>query len=431
MAEFNVDTSFMNVKPQGSSLADMINIANQTQAYQQAQQVNPLKLRQEQLATQKAEEITPEEISQAKEVTKRSKFKTQEDYLNKLNEIRGALLNSESLKNNDVKGFTKQAIELREDAKKFGIPEEITEPEFAKLISTAHDPQKGLTFIQEKLGNVVRTGIGSQGQANQAFVPAGQQQQVQGTDIYGNPTITKRDQYGNIIGQAPLPVANDGTNASNMRYAPGETPETLKLMQEERTVAKNQAKVATSALANIQAVRKYLPLAQTGKGSEAIKGLQSVFGNLAGSTPEEKAASARDIVEKSIEDLATQKNMALGGKFQADLQAAQKSIASAEKNPTAILKSMQMLEPLIQHSVNYNQGLQAAIDKNNGNVQVKRKFDNEMIDAFDPQALNIYNAYKNKDTKEFDELTKGLSDTKKREIFNKMQKYNSLIQGNL
>jgi len=47
MAEFNTD---LTVKPtqSGSSIGDMLNLAKGALAYQQEQQVNPLKLKQEQ-----------------------------------------------------------------------------------------------------------------------------------------------------------------------------------------------------------------------------------------------------------------------------------------------------------------------------------------------------------------------------------------------
>jgi hypothetical protein len=60
-----------NLGPQSkpTSIADMLNIANSAQQFQQAQQLNPLQvqqaqqlLRQQQLATQKAETLVPEEI---------------------------------------------------------------------------------------------------------------------------------------------------------------------------------------------------------------------------------------------------------------------------------------------------------------------------------------------------------------------------------
>jgi hypothetical protein len=55
MAEYNVSTVASEIKPpQVTSIGDMLNIARGAQAYQQAQQINPLKLQQEQTATEKA-----------------------------------------------------------------------------------------------------------------------------------------------------------------------------------------------------------------------------------------------------------------------------------------------------------------------------------------------------------------------------------------
>ena len=55
MAEYNVSTVASEIKPpQVTSIGDMLNIARGAQAYQQAQQINPLKLQQEQTATESA-----------------------------------------------------------------------------------------------------------------------------------------------------------------------------------------------------------------------------------------------------------------------------------------------------------------------------------------------------------------------------------------
>ena len=54
-----------NLGPQTkpTSIADMLNMANAAQQFQQTQQLNPLLLRQQQLATQEAESLTPEKIT--------------------------------------------------------------------------------------------------------------------------------------------------------------------------------------------------------------------------------------------------------------------------------------------------------------------------------------------------------------------------------
>jgi hypothetical protein len=256
----------------------------------------------------------------------------------------------------------------------------------------------------------------------------GGQQTVQGQDVSGNPTIMEKSPITGQIVQKPLPIG--GGQPANMRIAPTESPTTIATMQEERTIAKDIANTAAPTLSNINTVLKYLPLAQTGKGSEAIAGLQSVFGNLAGSTPEEKAAAARDIIQKNIADLGLQKNAALGGKFVKQLEGAQQSLADAGKNPTAIYKAMQQLKPIIEHTKNYQQGLENTIAKY-GSIQVKRLYDNAMIDAFDPVAIGAYDAYKAKNEKDFKEITSGLSEKQKTELGQKMAKYRKLLEGNL
>ena len=296
-------------------------------------------------------------------------------------------------------------------------------PMGGRAYETVTSPQ-GITGEQP---NVQFTGRSAEMSLNPA-----QREEVTGTDIYGNPITTVKSEFGKVEGQKGVPVIGQQQQVpSPMRFAPGESPETVKAMQAERLIAKDAATAAAPALSNIQTVRKYLPLAATGANSEAIARLQSVVGNIGGSKPEELAAASRDIIEKSIADLALQKNQALGGRFVEDLKGASQSLASAGKNPTAIAKSMDQLEPLIQHAQYYQKGLENAIAKNGGDVQIKRRFDNDMISAYDPQALMIYNAYKSGDQKALANLLSGLSQDKKQGLIAKMEKYNRLVKGDL
>lgn len=304
-------------------------------------------------------------------------------------------------------------------------------PMGGRAYETVTSPQ-GITGEQP---NVQFTGRSAEMSLNPA-----QREEVSGTDIYGNPITTVKGEFGNVIGQKSVPVIGQPQPpTAPIRFAPGESPETVKAMQAERLMAKDAAIAAAPALTNIQTVRKYLPLAATGANSEAIARLQSVVGNIGGSKPEELAAASRDIIEKSIADLALQKNQALGGKYVEDLKGAAQSLASAGRNPTAIAKSMDQLEPLIQHAQYYQQGLENAIAKNKGDVQIKRDFDNAMIKAYDPQALGAYNAYKSGGEPALNKYLNDLSPDKnkpltpgqKANIFMKIQKYANLVNGEL
>lgn len=403
MADYQFNT---NLTPniQGTNIADMVNLARGVQSYQQAEQVNP------------------ELVQQAQTATKKGKFELQSNQNNLINHTLSVLsLDPDVQAGKDGKAIAHKIAVQRENLIRSGVPREQIDLAAAHLMTTANENPAKMVDI---LGNLRRSAM-SPAQVQQTVSG---QETVEGTDIYGNPLKTVTNPNTGVKYQAPLPYTGDG---SNMRYAPGESAKTLEAMQAEREAAKNQATAVSPALQNISSIRQALKSAQTGRGSEAIANLQSVFGNLAGSTAEEKAAAARDIIQKNIADLALQKNAALGGKFAADLQGAQNSLAEAGKNPTAIAKALDQLEPLLQHSALYQQGLEKAIAKNGGNVQVKRQFDNEMVKTFDVDALMAYNAYKSGDTKAFQSLISGLSKDKKNKLFANVERYARLSNGDL
>jgi len=328
---------------------------------------------------------------------------------------------------------------LAESASLLSIPERISQfaPK-ASLTSTGGELKETISTPMSLTGQAPN--IRMTGAAEPMTLAPGAREEVTGTDIYGNPITTVKSEFGKVEGQKGVPVIGQPTpTPMPMRFAPGESVETVKAMQAERQIAKDSAAAAAPALTNIRTVRTYLPLAATGTNSEAVQKMQSVVGNFAGSKPEELAAAARDIIEKSIADLALQKNQALGGRYVEDLKGAAQSLSSAGRNPTAIAKSMDQLEPLIQHAQYYQQGLENAIAKNKGDVQIKRKFDNDMIKAYDPQALGAYNAYTQGGEPALNKYLQEISPDKKKpvppgvkaNIFIKMQRYVNLVNGDL
>ena len=66
MADFNIQPVATQIRPvQGASLADMVNIARGAQAYQQAQQINPVELQTAQQQLSRLQQLTPEEVARA------------------------------------------------------------------------------------------------------------------------------------------------------------------------------------------------------------------------------------------------------------------------------------------------------------------------------------------------------------------------------
>ena len=433
MADFRTDTSAIRVEPnKGMSLADMLNIQKSSYELEKIKELYPsmiseqqAKSRTAQVGANVAEQTQQPLISSKISESKRLGIEAEKAGID-LNVYQGnltkSLLGSYALDPDFVNGNTSKMVEKLKSTQDYLIKHGIEDKAGVgnQLIEAA---KTNPSSVMDFLGNMRRSQMTSTEQQNQISG----QQIVAGQDVSGNPTVMQKNVNTGQIVQQPLPVSG---SPANMRIAPTESPTTIATMQEERTIAKDVASSSAPTLNNINTVLKYLPLAQTGKGSEAIAGLQSAFGNLAGSTAEEKAAAARDIIQKNIADLGLQKNAALGGKFVKSLEGAQQSLADAGKNPTAIYKAMQQLKPLIEHSKNYQQGLENTVQKY-GSIQVKRLYDNAMIDAFDPVAINAYDAYKSKNEKDFKEITSGMSKEQQAELGAKMMKYQKLLKGNL
>ena len=249
----------------------------------------------------------------------------------------------------------------------------------------------------------------------------------------GQPGAAPVGQITPTVPQQPgAPAAPAGLNYAAPRMPPpGYTGENAKVYMGEVDAARGMSAPAKIGLNNIDTVLKYLPMAATGQSSDLIAAIQSLGGNVAGSKPEELAAAARDIIQKNINDLALQKNLALGGKFVASLDAAQASLASAEKNPTAIAKSMEQLRPLLQHANNYTVGLDRAVQNSPDKQFVKPRFDAQMNDAFDPLALQMKNAADLGGKAGFDKFVKAnkINLVEQQRLLGILEKYQQLVNG--
>ena len=444
-----------------TSLGDLIGGISNIQNFQQQQQLMPLQLEKAQLELERQRQTQNPEIARiqslsrqqlgveqptittAEELAKRGIIETEKSIFdlskeksNELNKIYSSLIGHPGLVGDNVtKDSAAQALheaDLQAGRLDLGKNKDV-------IIKALTGPLYGLATKDPKKLNEVLININKQAMSpseRQAFVSG--TQAVEGTDIAGNPTIREKNPYTGQIVQKPLPY--QGTEP--MRFRPGQSAETVKAMQGERVAAKDAASAVATSLNNIDTVLKYLPLASTGKESEFVSGIQSLLGNLAGSTKEEKAASARDIIQKNIADLSLSKNTALGGKFVESLKLAENSLADAGKNITAIEKSMEQLRPLLQHAKYYQQGLEATIAKRGGDIQAKTDYDNAMIKVFDPSILTAYNIYKKSGASGLNKFViESLPPSeknspqaiaaKKQELSNGLNQYQKLVKGDL
>lgn len=77
MPDFNVQ--YGNPQGQQMSVADMINLARNVQAYQQAQEVNPLAVQKARMEIQQAQQLNPLAVKKAQEEVQQAQVKTQAD----------------------------------------------------------------------------------------------------------------------------------------------------------------------------------------------------------------------------------------------------------------------------------------------------------------------------------------------------------------
>jgi hypothetical protein len=299
MADFRTDTSAIRVEPnKGMSLADMLNLQKSSYELSKLQELYPsmiseqqAKSRAAQVGADIAEQTKAPVISGKISESKRLGIEAEKAGID-LNMHQGnltkSMLGAYATDPDFVNGNTPKMVEKLKSTQDYLIKHGVEDKAGLgnQLIETAKtNPSEVLSIFN----NFRKSQMSSPEVQNQITG----QQKVSGQDISGNPTIEETSPITGQKVQKPLPFVGA---PANMRIAPTESPTTIATMQEERTEAKNIASGSKAALNNIDTVIKYLPLAATGKGGETIAGLQSVFGNLAGSKAEEKAAAARDIV---------------------------------------------------------------------------------------------------------------------------------------
>lgn len=198
----------------------------------------------------------------------------------------------------------------------------------------------------------------------------------------------------NLNGDSTPPLTN---------FPAGETNETMKVLQDQRTSAQtvaNQAPVLHDINREVKAT-----LAKgitTGQLGGTIAKLKSTLG--IGSEAAEQGASDYDILGKMLERSALTAAQGMGPQTNAGLEAQIKANGSQAYNPTALKKIANLNDALVTGSEKYQGGLERAIESSPNGVFVKRKFDQHWAANADPMALRLLNAAKNGDKEEISDI---------------------------
>ena len=154
MADYGFNTDLGPKAQQSMSLGDMINLARGAQAYQQAQQINPLQLRQQAAATKLAEETLQPEIEQKKATSESTKLKLSTEQTNTLYGLAGGVLNDPRLNSKNPQDVLGALYEAKQRASTFGIPAETVDGVFQPLMNAA---QQRPQAVKQAIGNIVQS----------------------------------------------------------------------------------------------------------------------------------------------------------------------------------------------------------------------------------------------------------------------------------
>ena len=260
MAGFNFAP--IAVQPQAqTSLGDMLNIARGAQAYQQAQQINPLALQQQQeltkqagLATQEQEATLAPKISAKESEAKRLAVEAEKSgvdakahYANQARNVYGGYLSDADFLNGNSEKMVEKLNRAKDYLEDIGIPMHGSKMH-EKLIELAKkDPKEAY----QQIINGVNTAAGSQNQFNQANPTVGTN--AAGQTVRLNPITNKMEVIGASQVNPTTPgVSNFGEYQKDLtnRVAAG-TQIDMRLNEAEDLMSKVKTGAGTRAFADV------------------------------------------------------------------------------------------------------------------------------------------------------------------------------------
>jgi len=172
MATYGFNTD-LTPKIQGTNLSDMINMARGVQAYQQAEETNPLAVQRAQMEIEQAKKLNPlavektqEEVAQAKTLTKKGTLGLSQDQSKIINENIGSVLNDKRLTDTDPQKRATPLLEARQRVINSGVDPVMAEIMFAPVIDKAMRDKNpnAVTDMLSNIKNIQQSGIGATGQ---------------------------------------------------------------------------------------------------------------------------------------------------------------------------------------------------------------------------------------------------------------------------
>jgi hypothetical protein len=159
MADYQFNTD-LTPKIQGTNIADMLGLARGVQAYQQAEEANPLAIQRAKMEIEQAQKINPLAVRQKTAEAGKSELELGAAQYQKFADIAGARATDEEMlaavKSGDVKKAKKLIAQDIDDLVKAGLPKEYAYEAGAKMLTLAND---NLSAVPLAYKNIVRQSV--------------------------------------------------------------------------------------------------------------------------------------------------------------------------------------------------------------------------------------------------------------------------------
>lgn len=449
MPDFSMNLQYPQ-QPQ-MSLGDMLNLARGAQAYQQAQQLNPVQLEQARLQQQKlaqelsqAQKMNPVELEKAQQELQQKKMTTEKQgselkgyYTDQARKAYGGLLTDPDF---DPRAPNPEGMKIKlEEAKDYlknvvGLPEHDSNMH-SKLLKHIEDHGVvGAQRVIQTIANGVQQGQtlqtqGAELNANPQYVNTGQytvpvytspyqgggvgrtpalkQQLAPGSiesididPITNAKVIVTKDANGQIINTRPAGQQNQMSGFTSL--PPGETKESFDQAKQMVTNASNTSLPAQNSIFNSNKIVDLADKAFTGVGADVLSKLGGGYAALpwtADATSNMQILGHQMALETA--NLAAQSGL---GTDNARALAAQMA-GTTNWTPDAIKATARMNRALSTGTLLFNKGVDAAVKANNGSPFAAREFQKQWGNTPNlVPTLQFIDAVKNNDKDEIRQI---------------------------
>lgn len=432
-----------------NSLGNIMNIANSAQALKKSQATFDADVSQRSAESQSAQAAAQVNTANAQPLidqqaaststsqtgAQAAQFKLHQDYANVANQTATGLLSDPRITGTpgqpyDPEQVTKALSEAQEAMVTKGVPKEQALLATAPFVMAVHQPGQVLQMLKNTvlgsqsasqqtqstqpniIQNTAPSTAGGQQTVSSNTNPYAQggvgaqpiepipmtlplsQRQGSMTDQTGHSVLTNLDPYtGKVTSTEPLPGAANGRSGGAYNLPPGETPDTLKVVQGIRANANSAAASAPDQQFNNNQIIKYAGETNTGKGAQLLADMKGGYAALPYTSDSTTNLQLLGHAMAQQQGALAQSSGLTGSNAKLDLVGEQTSKEGWTQD--AIQSSARTMRALGSTGAQlYNQGIENAVST--GNPFAARTFQNQWSQTANVDSLRLYDAVKNK-----------------------------------